>query len=87
MTGRTVTITNFAFEPATLTVAAGSTVTVRNDDSATHTLTATGPHAGAFDTGDVAPGGTVTFNAPTSPGRYPYICKIHQFMQGTLVVQ
>ena len=35
----TVTIRNFAFEPATLTVAAGDTVTFTNADGAPHTAT------------------------------------------------
>jgi plastocyanin len=80
----TITIKNFAFSPSTLTVAAGTTVTVHNDDSATHTVTA---NAKTFDTGDVAPGGTVTFKAPATAGTYPYICMIHQFMHATLVVR
>ena len=87
VTGTTLTIKNFAFSPSSLTVSAGATVTVRNDDSATHTVTAVNPHQGAFNTGNVGPGGTVTFTAPSSPGSYPYICMIHQFMHGTLTVQ
>ncbi len=81
-----VVIKNFAYSPATLTVAPGTTVTVKNEDSATHTLTATNPHNGAFNTGDIQPGSSATFKAPTTPGTYPYICLIHQFMHGTLVV-
>lgn len=80
----TITIKNFAFSPSTLTVAAGATVTVHNDDSATHTVTA---NSKAFNTGDIGPGGTVTFKAPVTAGTYPYICMIHQFMHGTLVVK
>jgi plastocyanin len=83
-TGTTITIKNFSFSPSTLTVAAGATVTVHNDDSATHTVTA---NSKAFNTGEVAPGGTVTFKAPATAGSYPYICMIHQFMHGTLVVK
>lgn len=82
----TITIKNFAFSPNTLTVAPGATVTVHNSNTgevATHTVTATG---GAFNTGDIAPGQTKTFTAPTKPGSYPYICEIHQYMTGTLVV-
>lgn len=81
-----IVIKNFAYQPATLTVAPGSEVTVKNDDTATHTVTADAPHTGAFDTGDVAPGSQATFKAPTTPGTYPYICSIHQFMHGTLIV-
>ena len=80
----TIIIQNFAFHPATLTVQPGATVTVTNEDSTTHTVTATG--AKAFDTGNVGPGKTVTFTAPATAGAYPYICEIHQYMQGTLTV-
>lgn len=83
-TGTTITIKNFSFSPSTLTVTAGTTVTVHNDDSATHTVTA---NSKAFDTGDIGPGGTITFKAPTTAGTYFYICMIHQFMHGTLVVK
>lgn len=79
----TIVIRNFAFSPATLTVSPGATVTVRNEDQATHTVTATG---NAFDTGHVRGGGTATFTAPTKPGQYAYICQIHQYMTGSLDV-
>lgn len=82
----TIVIKNFAFSPANLTVAPGATVTVRNDDSATHTVTATGSSK-RFDTGDIAPGASATFTAPSAAGSYAYICQIHQFMHGTLVVR
>ncbi len=80
----TIIIKNFAFVPANLTVQPGAKVTVTNEDTTTHTVTATG--AKPFDTGDIAPGKTVTFTAPTSAGAYAYICSIHQYMQGTLTV-
>ena len=81
--GTSITIKNFAFSPATLSVSPGARLTVHNEDAATHTVTSV---SNAFNTGDVAPGATVTFTAPTSPGTYAYICMIHQFMHGTLVV-
>lgn len=82
----TLTIESFAFHPASLTVAPGATVTVHNADKSTHTVTASGASKGAFDTGDISPGATATFSAPTKPGSYTYICNIHQFMMGTLIV-
>jgi plastocyanin len=78
-----ITIQNFAFSPARLTVAPGATVTVTNKDQVTHTLTAT---KGAFDTGQIPAGQSKTFTAPSAPGTYPYICSIHQYMSGVLVV-
>jgi plastocyanin len=82
----TIAIKNFAFLPADLTVSPGATVTVRNEDSATHTITANSPHDKVFDTGNVNPGATATFKAPMTAGSYSYICEIHQFMHGTLTV-
>ena len=82
-TAETITIRNFAFSPARLTVRPGATVTVKNEDASTHTLTST---THLFDTGDLVSGAERSFRAPSKPGRYPYICTIHQFMTGTLVV-
>ena len=87
VTGTTITIKNFAFSPSTLTVGAGANITVHNIDSATHTVPSSTASRAAFTTGDVGPGGTVTFTAPTKAGTYPYVCMIHQFMHGTLVVR
>ena len=81
---QTITISNFMFEPMAATVAPGSTVTVANKDSVTHTLTASG---GQFDTGDIPGGETKTFTAPMKAGTYHYICNIHQYMMGTIVVR
>lgn len=80
-----ISIKNFMFSPMTLNVSPGAKVTVTNEDSATHTLTATGDKA--FDTGDVGPGRSVTFTAPSKAGTYSYLCDIHQYMTGTLVVK
>lgn len=79
-----IEIKNFAFHPASLTVKPGTSVTVTNDDQTAHTVTATGSKD--FDTGDIAPGKTVTFTAPTAAGSHPYTCTIHPFMKGTLTV-
>jgi plastocyanin len=73
------------FHPASLTVPPGATVTVRNEDTVTHTLTDKSDPK-LFNTGDIPPHGTKTIKAPGKAGSYPYICMIHQFMTGTLVV-
>jgi plastocyanin len=79
-----VTISNFMYSPMTAVVAPGATVKVVNKDAVAHTLTAMG---GQFDTGNIDPGQTKTFTAPTKPGSYHYICNIHQFMMGTIQVR
>ena len=78
-----ITIRNFSFAPTAVTVAPGATVTVTNKDQVAHTITSA---TGGFDTGDIGPGQSGTFTAPKTPGRYSYICSIHQYMTGTLVV-
>jgi plastocyanin len=82
--GTSITISNFMFEPMSLTVAPGTTIKVTNKDSATHTLTATG---GQFNTGDIDQNHTKSFTAPSKPGTYHYICNIHQFMMGAITVK
>jgi plastocyanin len=76
----TITIDDFAFKPTPLKVKAGAKVTVKNDDSATHTLTA---DKGAFDAGKIESGdsGSVVVK---KPGTYKYHCEIHDFMKGTI---
>jgi plastocyanin len=82
-TTQAVTIADFAFSPASLTINVGDTVTWTNQDSATHTATATD---GSFDTGNLAQGasGSITFD---TAGTFNYICSIHPQMTGTIIVQ
>jgi plastocyanin len=77
-----VTIANFAFDPPTLDIETGTTVTWTNQDSATHTATGTG---GEFDTGNLDQGqsGSVTFD---NEGTFNYICSIHPNMTGVINV-
>ncbi|MEO7194085.1 MAG: cupredoxin domain-containing protein [Pseudonocardiaceae bacterium] len=80
----TVVIKNFTFMPASLTVAPGTKITVMNEDQATHTFTARDK---SFDSGHISGGQRAEVTAPSKPGTYPYICEIHQYMSGTLIVQ
>jgi plastocyanin len=74
-------IVDFGFEPDTLEVAVGTTVEVRNEDGATHTVTA---EDGSFDV-RLAGGQTLSFEVD-EPGSYPFACAIHPSMTGTLLV-
>jgi YVTN family beta-propeller protein len=78
----TVSIAQFAFAPATLTVRVGQTITFTNRDSVAHTTTSPG---GGWDSGPLAPGASYTVT-PQQPGTYGYHCSIHPFMTGTVVV-
>jgi plastocyanin len=81
---QTIDISNFKFAPATLTVRAGSKVTVKNSDTTAHTATA--DSGGAFNTGDIEPGASATITLKAT-GRVAYHCSIHPFMHGTIVVR
>jgi plastocyanin len=84
--GNSVTIKNFAFQPKTLTVKSGTTVTWTNDDSTPHTVQfADKSIPTSPDLSDA--GGQRTYSHTfTAPGTYPYICGIHTFMTGTIKV-
>jgi plastocyanin len=78
-----VTIDNFTFEPDTLTVKPGTTVTWTNQDDIPHTVVATNKafRSKALDTDDKF---SFTF---TTPGTYEYFCGLHPHMKATVVVQ
>jgi plastocyanin len=80
--GGAVSIVDFAFQPASIQVAAGSTVTWTNTGAATHTVTS---DSGAFDSGNVAPGASFSHTFDTA-GTFTYHCSIHPQMTGTVVV-
>jgi plastocyanin len=77
-----VAIENYAYGPATVSVPAGTTVRWINRDPMAHTATASD---GTFDSGNISPDGTWTHRFDT-PGSYPYICTLHPYMHGTVVV-
>jgi plastocyanin len=77
-----VKIDNFTFEPAELTVKAGTTVTWTNRDDIPHTVVSAGKfRSKALDTDDRY---SFTF---TSPGDYKYFCSLHPHMVGTIKVE
>jgi hypothetical protein len=77
-----VNIDGFAFAPATLTVKAGATVTWTNKDEDPHTVVA---GDGSFRSQALGSGGTYSYTFPAA-GKFDYICSIHPFMRGTVVV-
>jgi plastocyanin len=82
--GSSISIRDFKFSPATLTVRHGARIAVTNGDSAPHTVTADDGHS--FDSGTVKPGGSASLTV-ARPGRFPYHCTVHPFMKGELVVE
>jgi plastocyanin len=77
-----ITIQNFAFAPATISVPVGTKVTWTNMDSATHTVTS---DTGAFDSKNLANGASFSFTF-TQAGTYAYHCAIHARMVASIVV-
>ena len=81
------------YDPDELTVAAGSEVTVTNDDTLPHTVTSgTGPtdpnSAQSFDTSLINGGESATLSlAQVAAGQYDYYCMVHPYMTGKLTVQ
>jgi plastocyanin len=80
--GDQVSIDNFAFAPATLTVRVGGTVTWTNHDEEPHTVAASD---GSFHSPGMGTGATFSRTFPTA-GTFDYICSIHPMMRGTVVV-
>ena len=79
----TVEIDNFAFAPATLTVNAGTTVTWKNEDDSPHRI---GDQYGTFKSAALDTDETFSHTFAT-PGEYPYICTMHPYMVGKIIVR
>ena len=77
-----VMIKNFSFQPGSINVTNGTTVTWANDDPAAHTVTSSD---GIFNSGNIAPGAVFNFTF-TKPGKYEYQCLIHPSMVGNVIV-
>ena len=82
----TITIKLIAFRPTDVRLGAGGTVTWRQDDVATHTVTSgrvnqaggtvTAEPDGRFDSGNISRGQTFQHSF-AEPGQYPFFCAIH----------
>jgi len=83
-TPATVTIGNFTFGPAALTVPTGTTVTWINADDTPHTVVAGETHAFRSKALDTDERFSFTFNRP---GTYAYFCSLHPHMIGKIVVK
>lgn len=81
-----VTIENYAFNPANITVKKGTTVTWTNNDTAEHNVEfdekpSTGDQEGPL----LAQGETYRFTFDTV-GTFSYICSPHPYMKGSVTV-
>jgi plastocyanin len=79
----TVDIDNFTFTPGTLTVTAGTTVTWKNEDDSPHRI---GDKDGTFRSAALDTDDTFSHTFAKA-GVYPYICTIHPYMTGKIIVK
>jgi plastocyanin len=77
-----ITIDNFTFAPAELTVKVGTTVTWTNHDDIPHTIVS----AGKFRSKTLDTDNSFSFTF-TAAGDYKYFCSLHPHMTGTIKVE
>ena len=80
--GTTLTMQNIAYNPTSLSVATGSSISLDNKDSVTNTFTIDGQNVDVTVDG----GTTGTAAIDLAAGSYNFHCKIHPSMTGTLTV-
>ncbi len=80
VTTNNVEIKGFAFNPESITVSKGTSITWTNRDSAPHTVTGT---AFGSETLNQDQSFSYTFN---EAGTFEYACKIHPNMKGKVIV-
>jgi len=81
--GAKVSIANFAFEPAQITIAAGQRVTWTNDDGAPHGVRFANGLAGQ----DLMLPGQSFAQTFATPGVYEYVCSVHPYMTARVTVR
>ena len=75
-------VKSYRFDPETIEVKAGSSVTWSNDDNFTHTV-----HVDGREDHKVEPGDRVSISF-AQPGTYHYVCTLHsRDMQGEVIVK
>jgi plastocyanin len=79
----TVAIDGTTFQPATLTVKVGDSVTWVNKDPFPHTVTSA---AGGFDSHEIDSGKSWKYTA-IKKGEFAYVCIFHPTMKATLKVE
>ena len=77
------------YDPSTVTISAGGTVTFVNSDTAPHTVTsgtATDGPDGVWDSSLIMMDMSYSVTLD-SPGTYDYFCMVHPWMQGIVIVE
>jgi plastocyanin len=81
--GTQVTISGFAFSPATLTIKVGTEVTWTNLDSVEHSVVSS---SGNELNSPLIPQNGTYSHVFNTPGTYDYHCSIHLTMLGTIII-
>jgi plastocyanin len=80
-TTKVTMVKSYRFDPETIDIQAGQTVTWTNEDNFTHTVEIEGQGDHKVDRGDSV---SITFD---KPGTYDYVCTLHSHdMSGTVIV-
>jgi plastocyanin len=75
-------VKSYRFDPKTIEIEAGDTVTWTNEDNFTHTVEVEGQEDHKVEQGESV---EITFD---KPGTYDYVCTLHsQDMDGTVIVK
>ena len=82
----TVDIPAIEFDPAEVTVKAGTTITWTNSDDLPHTVTKDGGPGGDFDSGNLEPGDEFELTVDVK-GTVDYVCTIHPGQAGKFTVE
>jgi plastocyanin len=81
-TNEVTMVKSYRFDPKTVEIKAGSTVTWTNDDNFTHTVQVDGQEDHKVDKGKSV---SIRFD---EPGSYHYVCRLHSHdMDGTVLVK
>lgn len=78
-----VWIQGMAFDPSTITVTTGTTITWTNKDAIGHSVTSDN---GVFDSGILNPDETFSYIFNTA-GTFTYHCKVHSSMTASVIVK
>ena len=76
-----VEVKSMKFNPDSVTISAGGTVTWTNADDHDHSVTGSG-----MSSGKISPGGTYSYTFKKA-GKYSYSCSFHPRMKGTVEVE
>ena len=76
-----VKISDFAFNPAEITIQTGKSIKWSNEDSAPHTI-----KADTFESPNLSTGNSYMHKF-TEKGTYEYSCSIHPSMKGKIIVE